>query len=129
MQRAAREREEDAAAAASRAEASASAAREFEAKMKKRRRKDGLFGLAPQPCETSYDCDHPMVCCDLLVASVCCDGGMLIPRTDGVEGLMQRQRAAIPVPVERDSPFPGAPPGSGVAPPQYPGNDGGVGGL
>ena len=69
-----------------------------------------LFGLtAPQACETSYDCESPMVCCDLLFASVCCTGGMLIPTTDGgQQGSMQRQ--AIPIPVERDGPEGGAAP-------------------
>lgn len=76
-------------------------------------KKGGLgaaFGLrAPQPCESSYDCESPMVCCDLIFASVCCTGGMMIPARP--EPGMQRQ--AIPIPVERDSPM-------GI-PPQYPG--------
>ena len=61
----------------------------------------GLFGVsAPQQCETSYDCEAPMVCCDLLFASVCCAGGLMIPTTDSrLPGALQRQ--AIPVPVER----------------------------
>jgi len=71
-----------------------------------------LFGLTgPQSCETSYDCDAPMVCCDLLFATVCCTGGLLIPTADRrMQGSLQRQ--AIPIPVERDR----AP-----QPPRYPG--------
>merc|ERR1712100_834390 len=59
----------------------------------------GWFGVSqPQACETSYDCDRPMVCCDLLFTAVCCNGGMMIPTTDPI---MQPQ--AIPIPVERDT--------------------------
>ena len=52
----------------------------------------------PQQCETSFDCEPPEVCCDLLVARVCCDGGMLIP------SVPQVQLQAIPIPVD-DEPF------------------------
>ena len=68
----------------------------------------------PQECETSYDCDAPMVCCDLIVASVCCSGGQ---RSNNQEGQMQGQ--LIPIPVEVDKPLPGDPRG-GSTPPQYP---------
>jgi len=64
----------------------------------------GVFKL-PEACETSYDCDAPSVCCDLLVARVCCDGGMLIPA------------ARSPVPQPRAIPIP-------IDPPAYPGADG-----
>jgi len=65
----------------------------------------------PQPCDTSYDCEQPMVCCDLLFASVCCTGGMMIPTTDGNMALQPR---AIPIPVEADKPEGSLPPrGSG----------------
>ena len=50
-----------------------------------------------EPCETSYDCDAPSVCCDLLFTSVCCDSGLLIPTTDPA-----MQPRAIPIPVEGD---------------------------
>jgi len=96
MQRAAREREED----------MAKAQRLRELRTPKQKQHD-LFGIGrrmPQPCDTSYDCERPKVCCDLLVASVCCDGGMMIPTTDRGVAL---QRQAIPISVdERDGPFP-----------------------
>lgn len=80
---------------------------------RKQQGKSGFFGLdGPQECETSYDCDHPLVCCDLIVASVCCSGGLMIPQR--ADPVLQRQ--AIPVPVEKDSPFP---PGVN-SPPKYP---------
>merc|ERR1712087_19149 len=109
MQRAARERAEDAEKARSLAEAN---------EPKKEAGLGALFPSlrAPQPCESSYDCEAPMVCCDLIVASVCCTGGLMIPSR--AEPLLQRQ--AIPIPVERE-----APPGLNPTP-RYP--DGGVGG-
>ena len=74
--------------------------------------KKGLFdflglrdGDGPQQCETSYDCESPLVCCDLLIAKVCCGGGMMIPRARGVPE-MELQRRAIPIPVEKDNGFP-----------------------
>jgi len=107
MQRAARERAEDAEKARRLADLRSPP---------KEKKKGGLFGLSgPQECETSYDCDAPMVCCDLLVASVCCNGGILVgPPPDP-----SLQRRAIPIPVEKDSPFPPGMGGGGGAP-QYP---------
>eukprot|EP00308_Calcidiscus_leptoporus_P016959 CAMPEP_0119403912 /NCGR_PEP_ID=MMETSP1334-20130426/143626_1 /TAXON_ID=127549 /ORGANISM="Calcidiscus leptoporus, Strain RCC1130" /LENGTH=380 /DNA_ID=CAMNT_0007427863 /DNA_START=437 /DNA_END=1579 /DNA_ORIENTATION=- len=109
MQRAARERAEDAEKARNLAEAN---------EPKKEEGFGALFASlrAPQPCESSYDCEAPMVCCDLLVASVCCTGGLMIPARP--EPALQRQ--AIPIPVERDAPL-------GPQTPQYPG--GGAGGM
>ena len=72
----------------------------------------------PQACESSWDCDSPMVCCDLLVASVCCDGGLFIPVRQGPMG--QGSMVPIPIPVEPDQP-------NGM-PPQYPGGNGNGGG-
>merc|ERR1719231_1029101 len=113
MERAARERAEDEAKARRLAEMR-SAGRQQEEEQQKR----GLFGLGmPQQCETSYDCEAPEVCCDLLFGSVCCSAGMLIPTRDPKAAL---QRQAIPIPVERDD---GYPRGSGNEPPRYPGND------
>ena len=111
MQRAAREREEDAEKARRLADlrapkeekASGGGWNPFSNAFKK-----------PQECETSYDCDAPMVCCDLIVASVCCSGGQ---RASNGEGQMQGQ--LIPIPVEVDKPLPGDPRG-GSTPPQYP---------
>jgi hypothetical protein len=68
---------------------------------------------SPQFCQSSYDCEAPMVCCDLIVASVCCSGGMMIP-TKSPNQRMQEQ--LIPIPVERDPPNQGA-----GLPPNYPG--------
>jgi hypothetical protein len=53
------------------------------------------------------------VCCDLIVASVCCSGGQRA-RNDP-----QLQEQLIPIPVEVDRPLPGDPRG-GPTPPQYP---------
>ena len=101
MQRAARERAED----------EEKRKRLVELRTPKAKKEGGLFGLsAPQTCETSYDCDAPMVCCDLLFTTVCCTGGLLIPAAD--RGQPQMQRQAIPIPVEK----PGPP-----QPPEYPG--------
>jgi len=112
MQRAAREREEDA----------EKARRLADLRAPREETESGGGGWnpfanafkKPQECETSYDCDAPMVCCDLIVASVCCSGGQ---RSNNQEGQMQGQ--LIPIPVEVDKPLPGDPRG-GSTPPQYP---------
>ena len=78
----------------------------------------GMQKGLPQACESSWDCDSPMVCCDLLVASVCCDGGLFIPVRQGPMG--QGSMVPIPIPVEPDQP-------NGM-PPQYPGGNGNGGG-
>ena len=45
------------------------------------------------------------LCCDLLVARVCCSAGMMVGAPQpGLQGSL------IPIPVEKDEPFPGAPP-------------------
>jgi hypothetical protein len=108
MQRAARERAEDAERAARLEELRAP---EQESVTKR-------MGLTmPQACETSYDCERPDVCCDLLFGSVCCNGGLMIPSVDRQQGVLQRQ--AIPIPVDRDD---GVPDGrGGGAPPNMPG--------
>lgn len=67
----------------------------------------------PELCQSSYDCEAPMVCCDLIVISVCCSGGMMIPTKSPNQRL---QEQLIPIPVERDPPNPGA-----GLPPNYPG--------
>ena len=110
MQRAAREREEDAEKGRRLADLR---------KPKEEKQSGGGWNpfsniKKPQECETSYDCDAPMVCCDLIVASVCCSGGQ---RASNGEGQMQGQ--LIPIPVEVDKPLPGDPRG-GSTPPQYP---------
>ena len=66
----------------------------------------GMQKGLPQACESSWDCDSPMVCCDLLVASVCCDGGLFIPVRQ--DPMTQGSMVPIPIPVEPDEPFPGA---------------------
>ena len=110
MQKAAREREEDA----------AKQRRLQELRAPKKEEKKGFFGaLGPQQCETSYDCDAPLVCCDLIVASVCCSGGLMVGAPNPA-----LQPRAIPVPVEKDSPFPPGMPGGNSNPPQYPGGGG-----
>lgn len=70
MERAARERAEDA----------MKERRLLEKLRESQKKKDwgfGLASLAPTPCETSFDCESPMVCCDLLFASVCCSNGLM----------------------------------------------------
>ncbi|KAL1519886.1 hypothetical protein AB1Y20_023375 [Prymnesium parvum] len=85
MQRAARERAEDAAKAAKLAE------------LRTPVPEQGFLGArAPRPCQTSFDCDRPQVCCDLIFTSVCCSAGLMIPTTDPAA-----QPQAIPIPVER----------------------------
>ena len=66
----------------------------------------GMQKGLPQACESSWDCDSPMVCCDLLVASVCCDGGLFIPVRQ--DPMTQGSMVPIPIPVEPDEAFPGA---------------------
>jgi len=104
MQRAARERAEDAARA-----------ERLAAQRAPDTKPPSLFGLsAPQSCETSFDCEQPLVCCDLLFTSVCCAGGMGIPIVDGAYRA-QAQLQAIPIPVEKGDrpPSPGGPPAGG----------------
>ena len=101
MERAARERAEDAAKRA-----------RIEALRTPKMERRTMFGLdAPQACESSFDCEQPLVCCDLLFTSVCCAGGMMIPRVDPAV-----QYQAIPIPVERDRPGT-QPPAPGPQPP------------
>eukprot|EP00325_Prymnesiales_sp_UTEX-LB-985_P013177 CAMPEP_0174754622 /NCGR_PEP_ID=MMETSP1094-20130205/105831_1 /TAXON_ID=156173 /ORGANISM="Chrysochromulina brevifilum, Strain UTEX LB 985" /LENGTH=422 /DNA_ID=CAMNT_0015960501 /DNA_START=29 /DNA_END=1297 /DNA_ORIENTATION=- len=109
MQRAARERAEDA-DRARRLREMRSPAPQGKAE------REGLFGAfsMPQPCDTSYDCERPEVCCDLLFGSVCCSAGLMTPVRDTPPGGML-QRQAIPIPVERDNDGP-----SGGEPPSYP---------
>jgi len=103
MQRAARERQEM---------ASESAARQaMRAPRGEAAPRGGLFGFGalleeslPQACETSFDCEAPMVCCDLMVTKVCCSSGIMVgqPRAS-----LQEQLVAIPV--QADDPRPGPP--------------------
>ena len=107
VERAAREREED----------SAEAAR-LKALRAPSEAKSGGLSLpgfltgkvkTPASCETNYDCDRPMVCCDLVVARVCCSSGMMMGVPQQGEGKMGLQGSLIPIPVEKDNgPFPGA---------------------
>lgn len=92
MERAARERTEDLAKQPKRPKKERIG---FLNAMKKR--------LLPQTCESNYDCERPMVCCDLLVGSVCCSGGMLIPQAGGP--VLRRQAIPIPVEVDPKEPF------------------------
>ena len=62
-----------------------------------------LNTVAPQQCESNYDCEAPLVCCDLIVASVCCSSGMMIGPPQRAVPQMQRQKLAIPVPVDDDN--------------------------
>lgn len=112
MQRAARERAEDAAA-----KSELAARNKRDSGEKAKRSFTNPFGsVGPTPCESSYDCDAPLVCCDLIVASVCCGGGIFIPQRSPQQRM---QEQLIPIPVERDEPR-----GRGM-PPNYPGPRGG----
>ena len=112
MQRASRERQEDAERANTLAE--------MRAPKPEGKGFNPFKRAMPQACETSYDCERPDVCCDLLFGSVCCSGGILIPTTDGKA---QLQRQAIPIPVERDPPPGGVPGAGGSAPRGGPADD------
>ena len=69
------------------------------------RQMKNMFGVSlPQQCETSYDCERPDVCCDLLFGSFCCSGGLMIPEVTR-EKALQRQAIPIPVEVDKDLPF------------------------
>ena len=73
-----------------------------------------LTGMRRDACETNYDCERPMVCCDLLVARVCCSSGLGIgPQQQGEMGL---QGQLIPIPIDKDEAGPY--PNQGRAPPQ-----------
>ena len=110
MERAARERAED----AEKARALAELRKPKEDGM---RQMKNMFGVSlPQQCETSYDCERPDVCCDLLFGSFCCSGGLMIPEVTR-EKALQRQAIPIPVEVDKDLPFPGG----GNLPPRTPG--------
>lgn len=54
------------------------------------------------------DCEYPMKCCDFIFASVCCNGGPLIPIPSiekRYERSMKPQEQAIPIPIPvEDSP-------------------------
>lgn len=70
----------------------------------------GLRSLIPQTCETNYDCERPMVCCDLLVTSVCCKSGLMVGKA------VEPQLRAIPIPIPVDDNEKGLPPGLGGGP-------------
>lgn len=88
--------------------------------------KKGLFSSllssAPQTCESNDDCERPLVCCDLVVASICCSSGMMIgpPQSSA----LQRQAIPIPIPVPVDTGGPMGGPYGG-----YPGAGGDAGFL
>jgi len=67
--------------------------------------KKGLFSSllssAPQTCESNDDCERPLVCCDLVVASICCSSGMMIGPPQA--SALQRQAIPIPIPVPVDA--------------------------
>ena len=72
---------------------------------------------APNSCETNYDCERPMVCCDLVVARVCCSSGMgLGPQRK--EGEMSLQGQLIPIPIKKGEAGSWKGGDAGSAPPQ-----------
>tara|TARA_B100001094_G_C18012095_1_gene710629 strand:+ start:125 stop:397 length:273 start_codon:yes stop_codon:yes gene_type:complete len=36
----------------------------------------------PEECETIWDCEDGLYCCDFIITKVCCPGGMMIPILD-----------------------------------------------
>lgn len=46
-------------------------------------------------CESAYDCEYPLFCCDLLLTKVCCSNGAFAPVPQGIP-------IPIPVPVDHD---------------------------
>ena len=92
MERAARER----------AEMAAEAAR-LEALRQPKSAEGGFpsFLRSPASCESNYDCEQPQVCCDLLVARICCSSGLRVGAPQP-----KLQGSLIPIPVEKDEPFP-----------------------
>ena len=57
----------------------------------------------PQGCESNYDCERPQVCCDLVVARVCCSSGQMIgggAPTEGPFAGLAPSLMPIPIPVE-----------------------------
>jgi len=96
MERAARERGEDA--------EKARRLRELRSPRAEKKR-GGLLGAlkaprTPQSCESNYDCERPLVCCDLLVARVCCSSGMMIGAPPSLG--LQPELIPVPVPVDAD---------------------------
>ena len=101
MERAARERQEDAEAAQRLRELRSPQAAASDGKQRGSFFSNIFSAMPdtspPQSCESNYDCESPLVCCDLVFASICCSSGMMIgpPRREP-----QLQRQAIPIPVE-----------------------------
>jgi len=58
--------------------------------------------LVPQTCESNFDCDNPLVCCNLGFASICCSSGMMIGPPPDASAVPQLQRQAIPIPIPVD---------------------------
>jgi len=113
MERAARERAED----AERAER----LREIRTPRGARGKGGGLAeflsSVSPQSCESNYDCERPLVCCDLVVASICCSSGMMI---GAPQSQLQQQAIPIPIPVEENA----SPPRDGRGDAGYPAGNG-----
>ena len=95
MERAARERAEDAEMVAQRRRGAKGGGANLFSNL--------LNTVAPQQCESNYDCEAPLVCCDLIVASVCCSSGMMIGPPQRAVPQMQRQEIPVPVPVDDDN--------------------------
>ena len=68
------------------------------AQKKKKKKNDFLArmtgGVLEDSCESNFDCERPMVCCDFLLKKVCCASGMKV--FNGVPGQMQPVRIPIP---------------------------------
>lgn len=64
--------------------------------------KNMMGDVLTDTCESNYDCERPMVCCDFMFKKVCCASGMKV--MNFVPGQMQPLRVPIPAKVPRGGP-------------------------
>lgn len=73
-------------------------AAELAAQEKKKKRGNFLRNMMgdvlTDTCESNFDCERPMVCCDFVFKKVCCASGMKVG--NGIPGEMQTLRVPIP---------------------------------
>lgn len=82
------------------------AAAELAAEEKKKKRgnflRNMMGDIMTDTCESNYDCERPMVCCDFVFKKVCCASGMKV--MNGIPGQMQPLRVPVPVEFPRGGP-------------------------
>lgn len=64
--------------------------------------KNMMGDVLTDTCESNYDCERPMVCCDFMFKKVCCASGMKV--MNGIPGEMQPLRVPIPAKFPRGGP-------------------------